>query len=181
MEDEYNSSLITATKVTFILNIIGIISLIFLIPTFFISKVLRSHPGKIILYCCITELAFCYSLFIMYLRTFYLLDVISFDIYEYGSIVLNKCTFQIYNFSNENVYFSYILSFTLWLSLFIFHIYYTCLSLDLILIIRNPFYPPDRRIKIYHFCAIGIPLLTASISKLKHIYIYIYRLWIIAN
>ena len=155
-------------SIMFSIYVIGAVSISFLLLTFFSSKVLRGHPSTLIMCCCITELAFAYSMIIVYWQAFTVLDIQGFDTFYFTYDIFHTCTFGLIKMTDNGI--EYLLTIMLWFPLFMTHIYYICLSIDIVLLIRNPFYPPERRAKKYHMAAFLIPTIIAIIS------IYIYNL-----
>ena len=152
-----------------VVHVLGILCLVFIIPTFLFWKVLRSHPGTIILTCCLIELAYCYGGLIIGLVNLYYMQLIDFNIIKFYDDLI-----QIFSFRKLNLTDSYLqiyLHSSYWLMLFMLDLYYICLSIDIILILRNPFYSPVRRLKIYNLFSLSLPILYFLTSK---IYIYIY-------
>ena len=154
-------------KILIYICLLGIVSVLFMLPTFLISKLLRAHPSKLILYCCIGELAYCYTAILLYFMYIYeLSEGASFDLYEMSSYVVTKCTFGVIHMST--IYITNMLNYINILSIMIVHMCYICLSLDLILIIRNPFYPAHRRMKIYSATSFLLPLIFCLFGKKLH-------------
>ena len=150
----------------FIIYVLGFVSIFCLLLTFFSSKVLRSHPSNLIMCCCIAELAFTYSIIMLYWQAFTILDIEGLNTFYPTFEIIEICTFGAIRMGDAT--FAYLFDLMLWFPLITAHIYYTCLSIDIILIIRNPFYPPERRDKKYHFAALTIPTITAITSTFMY-------------
>ena len=144
--------------IAWIIQIAGMISLLLAIPTFLISKVLRAHPGSLILVCCIVEFFYYYMSFLLFAATLNHNQIIDFDVNAIIIPTIRTVTFHILD-PNPNgqelyVYFTSLTG----TALLILESYNICLSLDILLIIRNPLYSPSRRVKLYHFCSLFFPL-----------------------
>ena len=146
----------------FIFYAIGSVSIFFLLLTFLSSKVLRGHPSTLIMGCCITELGFAYSMMMVYWQAFTVLGIQGFDTFYLTYNIIHTCTFGLIQMNDEII--QYLLTIMLWFPWFMTHIYYICLSIDIVLIIRNPFYPPQRRAKIYHIAAILIAIISVILG-----------------
>ena len=140
-----------------LIEIFGMICLLIVIPTFLISKTLRSHPGSIILSCCIIEFIYYYGGFICLTYGMYEIDYISFNIYDCFIPAIHYCTFGIISPTINSI--SNYVQMVCGIMIIWLEIYYICLSLDIILIIRNPLYSPIKRVKLYHITSISFTLL----------------------
>ena len=159
-----------------ILSLVCMICLFLVIISFLFSKMLRTHSGSLIMMCCISEMLYFYGTCIR----------VSADLYYHGKLDFNiyKIIIQIYNifftlgFGHMQIHHlnNFLITFVSTM-IIISALYYICISVDLILIIRNPLYSPSRRIKIYHFCCLFVPLffiLPIHLVEMSNIYIYIY-------
>ena len=169
-----NEEMINLYLTAWILQIIGMISLTLIIPTFLISKITRTHPGPLIMVCCFIELSFYYTGFFNY---FYLLS--TYQYFSFNIYTLFKHWAKIFSFGGisvtEEQIMCYVTAFDSTM-LYILDIYNICLCLDILLTIRNPFYSSARRMKYYHIFSILIPLLVFFPNELysaSNIYIYI--------
>ena len=142
---------ITLIEINCIICGLGIFCLLLVIPIFLLSKRLRSHPGSIILASCICELMLYYFVLVAYI------DALNYtSIYEFCADSLNAFTYEYTHISPQSlIHFSVLTIGTL---LQILYFYYFFLSLDLILLIRNPFYSPIKRLRIYHASSLIIPI-----------------------
>ena len=152
------------TLIVWILQMIGMLCLLLAIPTFLISKVLRTHPGSLILMCCIVEFIYYYTGFLVLSATLNHFNKIDFDIIAILIPTINTLTFGIIQLNQKEIYI-YLTAVT-GTCVFILEAYNICLSLDIILIIRNPLYSPSRRVYLYHFCCIFFPLTIIFITSL---------------
>ena len=159
-----------------VLSIIGLICSILIIVSFTFSKELRSHPGEIILLASIVDCVLFYiGFFIFHFMTDLIDDLNDQNIFSYIANLLNVLTGSIWD---KHSLFE--LNFALSSTCFeITNIYYLFICLDVILTLRNPFYTPKKRCKIYHMIAFAFPLLVFFPIKLYgygiySLYVYIY-------
>ena len=157
---------------------IGIFLLSLVVPSFTISRMLRSHPGSLILGISICEI-------IRYYEVFWLLLLLLLKKQDYGDgfDLFAQCAHLIDTLSLGFITLTsgdlvQIALSTLYISLRVMLCYYFFLAIDLILLLRNPFYSPGRRSLLYHLISILVPLciffpLYILTSKI-YIYIYIY-------
>ena len=144
--------------IVWIIQITGMLCLLLAIPTFLISKVLRTHPGSLILMCCIVEFFYYYMGFLLMSATLYNFHKIDFDIFGILVPTIHTLTFGIIQLNPNGLQLYIFLTAVAGTSVLILDAYNICLSLDIILIIRNPFYSPSRRVYLYHFCSLIFPL-----------------------
>ena len=151
------ADLITPLFIIWILVIIGCICLLLVLPTFILSKVLRTHPGSLILMCCIFEFLYFYVGFLSISDILYQSDLINFDTFGYLIQTCNTLAFPFFCPTQKILFI--LLSSVSGTTLLILDCYNICLSLDIILIIKNPLYSPARRVKLYHLFSIVLPLI----------------------
>ena len=165
-------------KIGCVLSVIGMICLGLVIPSFYLSKELKAHPGSLILGLSYSELIMYYGVFWMYMYVLNIKDEGGYDIFKWVSHTMGYLSYDFILIPPENL-FSLTSTFVA-TCLEISVTYYAVISLDVIFLFRNPFYIPNRRIKILHFFSIIIPLtifLPLRIYALGNfIYIYIYIL-----
>ena len=113
--------------------------------SFLQSPRLRAHPGPLIIMICLTE---CFSCFYEMLWGLGIPSPI-FSLYQmhFGGDIDTNISIC---FLNNTLYFYFEMS-TM--------IYNIALSLDITLVLYNPFYPPRNRLKYYHLAAFLIPLI----------------------
>ena len=137
--------------------VFGMLFLLLAIPTFLIKE-LRSHPGSLILACCLLEFSLYYYACFDYIHIFnrHVGKIFPFDLFQFYSDLIHISTARNIHL-NENVVRA-INHIFIQAILEIINLYYLCLSIDLVLIIRNPFYSPNKRVKIYHCVSLLIPI-----------------------
>ena len=129
---------------------IGFFSVGLTILTILVSKKLRFHPGWIILGLCFSELYMYYGSFWMMQRM--LVDRGGFDLFLHigNNIPLGISPPLLFEITSCTV--SAVLEVSM--------LYYMFISLDVVFLIRNPFYSPQRRVIMYHVVAIILPFIT---------------------
>ena len=155
---------------------LGMICLLLVIPSFSISKMLRSHPGSLVLAISLCETSRYYLVFWILLLHFHQGQTFDYDLLSHSTHLLRLMSFDIFAPSKQNLIFLALYVFFLCLRIML--LYYFFMALDLVLLLRNPFYPPERRKWLYHLVAIGVPLFIllplSIISSIIYIYIYNY-------
>ena len=172
-----------ATEIGFYLAIVTIISLAIVILSFLAGKVLRAHPGLLIMAPCTAMLTAFYFLLFFNLQSLSKNSPHN-GIYYHDPFppickLIKFVTFGELNISEQGLMTFYGILAVLLMD--IGFLYFVFLSLDMILVIRNPFYSPARRSKYYHIFALALPLLNIPAviyggqSKLLKIIIYSYK------
>ena len=143
-------------KIGIPLTAIGILCLVLIIPSFLFSKELKAHPGSLILGMCLAEITMYYGYFWMMMLILDRNGEWGVNIFKFISETLGYLSQGIIHptegtiFLLSSTFSSTCLEISVW--------YYAFISLDVVLLLRNPFYSPQRRIILYHFCAVIIPL-----------------------
>ena len=148
---------ISLNSVGIILTAIATLCISLAISTFFISKKYRSHPGSLVLGLCFSELFRYYANFWIMEETLASLTTEQgFNFFERTSCWFKELSFGILDPGENNLYT--MTSCISAMCLEIGNIYYMFISVDIFLLLRNPFYSPKRRIFLYHVIAISLPL-----------------------
>ena len=162
---------------TLSVEILQILILLFAISLFYSTKVLRYHPGALILSICMAELANTYFYSIFYLYDLDQHRIQRIFIHEFFNYALYAFSLGSLNLSEK--YFNDIGYVFMYYSGHILYCYLICFVVDIVLTIKNPFYSPSSRIKIYHISSIVSSTILwlpfELLDKCTNIYIYIKR------
>ena len=171
----------TLLIVQLIMCILGLSALIIVIPTFLLAKELRSHPGTLIMCICLLEFSlFYYAFFLYFISNDHLKHYKGLNIALFCSRLIDISTFHIIHIDDYDILlFIELVADNIILKMLL--MYYEFLSVDVVLVIRNPFYSPARRSKIYHLSAILFPLIAFLAVGGMNIYIYIYLALLITD
>ena len=140
------------------LYITGMICLSLIIPSFIFLKELKAHPGSLILAMCFSELIIYYGSFWILLLILELAGESSLNIFHFTSQALIYLSDGLLAPAEETLFkisISLVSAFTE-----VSFLYYGFISIDVLLLLRNPFYSPHRRTIFYHILAFTIPFLS---------------------
>ena len=85
------------------IHMLVFVCLLIVIWTFLISKMLRSHPGLLVLSCCFAELSFYYSCILDYMQMYYDFGYLSFNIFTELTYIINLFSFQSNNLTESDI------------------------------------------------------------------------------